>query len=517
MLRRRRAKESLHEFMAQAWPWIEAGRPFIDGWHLQAICEHLEAVVRGEIKNLLINIPFRLSKSTTVAVAFPAWAWVDHPELQFLFASYAQNISVRDSRRCRALIQSRWYQSRWGNRFSIVGDQDTKIRFENDHNGYRIASSVDGQNTGEGGDILVYDDPNNVKDQSEVMLESTIDWHQSVMSSRLNDFKTGRRIVIQQRVHERDLSGFILDHTPEDWVHLMLPMEFEGARKCVTVVLPSTDGVRWRDPRTKDGELICPERVGSAELKKIKRNLGSEYAVAGQLQQRPAPAEGGIIKKAWFKIWKEPEPPQLNFTLMSVDTSMTAGKTSAYNVATTWGVFNDAEKNPNVILLSMWRERCEYPELRARMQRLVRDYLDDGPHERKAKKPKRPDLILIEAKTSGLALIQDLRRAGVYTVPVNPDKRGDKISRIRLVTPIMEGGRVWLPGKPPKFDTWRDWVQPFMSEALAFPNAATRDVVDTASQALDYLQRFGYSWHPDDPAPEEKPAEFVEPGTDLFY
>lgn len=362
-----------------------------------------------------------------------------------------------------------------------------------------------------------YDDPNNVKDQSETVLDSTIDWHTSVMASRLNDFRTGRRILVQQRMHERDLSGYILDNAKDDWVHLCLPMEADMGRRCVTVKLPSTGDKPWIDPRTKDGELLWPSRIGKPELAKLKRDLGSEYSVAGQLQQLPAPAEGGIIKKAWFKIWKEPEPPQLNFTLMSVDTAMTANKASAYNVATTWGVFSDAEKNPNVILLSMWRERCEYPELRARMQRLVRDYLDDGPHERKAKKPKRPDLILIEAKTSGLALIQDLRRAGVFTVPINPDARGDKVSRIRLVTPLIEGGRVWLPGKAPKYETWRDWVQPLMSEALAFPNAATRDVVDTMSQAFDYLQRFGYSWHPDDPAPEEKAPEFVEPGQELFY
>lgn len=140
--------------MRQAWPWVEAGRAFQDNWSLGAKCEHLEAVRNGQIKNLLINEPPRCSKSTTVSIMFPAWCWIDEPSLQFLYASYAQNISVRDSRRCRALIQSRWYQARWGNRFNIIGDQDTKIRFDNDKTGYRIATSVDGQNTGEGGDVI---------------------------------------------------------------------------------------------------------------------------------------------------------------------------------------------------------------------------------------------------------------------------------------------------------------------------------------------------------------------------
>lgn len=531
-LDRRRASESLYEFAKQAWAWVEGGKPFVDNWHIGAIAEHLEAVKYGQIRNLLINQPPRTMKSLMCSVMFPAWWWLDTPSEQFLFVSYAQNISVRDSRRCRALIQSRWYQARWGRKFHMVSDQDSKIRFENDRNGYRIASSVDGQNTGEGADCLVFDDLNNARDMSEVVLQSTLDFWANVMPTRMNDFKTSSRVVVQQRTHEMDISGHIIeqDKGVGEWVQLILPMEFEQSRRAVTVVLPSTGGKRWCDPRVREGELLWPNRIGDKELKRLKREMVSEMTIAGQLQQRPAPEAGGIIKKAWFKIWREPEPPKCDFTLLSIDTAFTANKESAYNVAQTWGIFRQRPENhpnvqdplaqvliPNVILLSMWRAQCEYPELRKMVQRLAKDYLDDQDTPRHSKKPKRPDIILIEAKATGITLLQDLHRAGVPAMPFNPDKFGEKRQRVHLATPIIAGGRVWLPGKPPEFNVWKDWVQPFMSEALLFPNARTRDTVDTMTQAILHLNTFGFVWSPDDPEPVEREKAPEVVGEELFY
>lgn len=150
------AQASFHEFAKQAWVQIEGPTtPFIDGWHIEAICEHLEAVASGQIKNLIINIPPRCCKSSLVSVMFPAWVWLKRPETKFLCASYALSLSVRDSVKCRRLVDSPWYKARWGHMFRLVSDQNTKIRFENDKNGYRIATSTGGTATGEGGDILL--------------------------------------------------------------------------------------------------------------------------------------------------------------------------------------------------------------------------------------------------------------------------------------------------------------------------------------------------------------------------
>jgi predicted phage terminase large subunit-like protein len=273
---------------------------FVPNWHIDAICEHLEAVAKGDIRRLLINIPPRHMKSLAVSVAFPAWVWAQDggkspltgPHVRFLFASYAQTLAIRDSVKCRRLIESPWYQQNWGGRFRLTDDQNTKIRFENDHQGMRLATSVDGALTGEGGDIIVVDDPHNVTEaESEAVREAALSWWDEAMSTRLNDPRTGAYIAIMQRVHERDLSGHILAREHEDWTHLCLPARYE----------PDHPHVYGRDHRKAPGELLWPERLGEPEVRKLEQSLGS-YGAAGQLQQRPAPREGGMFKRRWFPI-----------------------------------------------------------------------------------------------------------------------------------------------------------------------------------------------------------------------
>lgn len=499
------AELSLHEFLKQSWLHIEGGKEFIDGWHIQAICEHLEAVARRDIKNLIINIPPRCCKSSIVSIAFPAWQWIRHPEEQFLYASYALSLSIRDSVKCRRLISSPWYQERWGDRYHLVGDQNTKGRFDNTAKGYRLASSAGSSITGEGGSMLFCDDPSNARDQeSEVQRESKIDWWTQVWSTRLNDKKNDCRVVIQQRIHERDITGYILDHDDlNEWTKLILPMEFEEKRKSKTIILPSTNGEIWEDPRVKDGQLLWPERIDEEGLKSLKQALGSSYAIAGQLQQRPSPEAGGIIKKDWFQWWKDSVPPEIEFVVQSWDTAFSIGKTSAYSACTTWGVFYDHNNIENVILLSMWRDRVEYTELRERAKRLHFDYRDTG-KERDPKFKGRPiDLFLIEAKASGDPLIKDLIMGGIKGVPVNPTGRGDKIKRVHFITPLIEGGRVWLPARPPRYDTLLPFADEFLEMVGCFPNLESNDIVDTMSQALMKLKTGMFLLNPRDERPKE--------------
>ncbi len=288
------ATRSLHEFVRQAWSIIEPLTPFVPGWHILAIIDHLEAVARGEIRNLLINVPPRHMKSLLVSVLWPAWEWIEHPERRWLYSSYAASLSIRDSVKCRTLIESPWYQRFWGDRFTLSNDQNTKTRFDNSRSGYRIATSVGGTATGEGGDRVVCDDPHNVQEaESDSIRLSTTDWFDVVMSTRVNDPRTAARVVVMQRCHQRDLSGHLL--AQGGWEHLRLPAEFEEPR-CST-------SVGWTDPRTQPGELLWPERFGAQEIGNLKISLGS-YATAGQLQQRPSPAGGGIFKRPWFKYFQ---------------------------------------------------------------------------------------------------------------------------------------------------------------------------------------------------------------------
>lgn len=517
LLRREATKDKLHTFLAEAWPQFEGGRDFTDGWAIGAVCDHVSAVVHGYIRDLVINIPPRMSKSSVVGVCLTPWAWLHYPTLQFFCTSYSDKLSIRDHVKARRLIQSNWYQMRWGDTFAIADDQNTKERFDNTKGGYRVASSTEGTTTGEGGDILVMDDPNSAKDTSDAKLDSVLEWWNYVMPTRLNDLKTGRRIVVQQRVHEKDITGEILKNDVDgNWVKLILPMEFEQKRRAVTVKLPGKEFV-WRDPRKEESELLWPERVGQKELKRLKKDLKTEYAIAGQLQQRPSPGEGGIIKKKWFQRWDYPEPPMVDFTILSVDTAMSDDKSDdnrpSHSAATTWGVFEHPEyKFPCVILLSMWRDIVGYPDLRKRIIRLSNHYLDNGPLEMPPLKPRadrRPSMVLIEAKNNGISLIQELSRSEINVIRFNPDKLGDKTMRVRLVTPLLESGKVYVPGLPLidkntgkyYYDRPRPFAQEFIEQAANFPKGESRDLVDTMTQALWRLEQSGWIQVLGDPVP----------------
>jgi hypothetical protein len=319
--KRRAASASLYEFVQQAWHVVEPGVPFIPSWHIEEICEHLEAITAGEIRKLLINIPPRHSKSTIVSVMWPMWEWLTDPSHKYLCASYSGTLSIRDNLKARRLIQSPWYQERWGHMFRLAGDQNAKQRFENDRTGYRLATSVGGTATGEGGSRLILDDPHSAQEaQSDVIRDSALEWFDMVWSTRLNDPKKDAMVTIMQRLHERDISGHILADIG-GWEHLMIPAEWDGVRR-KTSLGPY-------DPRQKKGELICPERFGEKEITELKQLLGS-YGTSGQLQQDPVPSEGGILKTKEFQLWPADKGlPQFEYILQSYDCAFTEKTTGA--------------------------------------------------------------------------------------------------------------------------------------------------------------------------------------------
>lgn len=280
---------SLSHFIQQGWSNIDPSI-YKHNWHIDVICEHLEAVSSGEIRNLLINIPPRCMKSITCSVAWPVWDWIRNPQRRFLNASYAQSLSVRDTLKARRLIDSIWFQQRWGDNFTLTSDQNTKQRYDNDKGGYRIATSVDGTATGEGGDIVTIDDPHSAKGAaSAVQRQSVLDWFDGTMSTRLNDPDTGAFVTIMQRLHVKDLAGHIISQG--DVVHLCLPMEYE----------PKHIYHCKHDIRTESGELLFPSHHTVDSVAKIKTKLGSKKA-AGQLAQRPTQDDGDYFKRSWFKL-----------------------------------------------------------------------------------------------------------------------------------------------------------------------------------------------------------------------
>lgn len=475
---RRAASGSLYEFVKQSWHVVEPGIPFIVSWHIEAICEHLEAVSAGDIHRLLINIPPRHSKSTIVSVMWPAWEWITDPAQKFLCASYSGNLSTRDNLKTRRLLQSLWYQERWGYMFAFAGDQNAKQRFENDKTGYRLATSVGGTATGEGGSRLILDDPHGAQAaQSEVMRESDLEWFDMVWSTRLNNPKTDAMVTVMQRLHERDISGHILDDI-KGWEHICIPAEWDGKLRKTSL------GVY--DPRKKKGELICPERFGEIEITTLKQLLGT-YGTAGQLQQDPTPSEGGILKTNHFKLWpSDSSLPPFEYILQSYDCAFTEKTTGDPTACTVWAMFTHKGQR-NAMLIDAWDEHLSYPDLRARA---VKDWTTeyggmtkDSPYSR----AKRPDRILVEAKASGQSLLQDLRLAKVPAVGYNPGQ-ADKVSRAHQAAPTLELGLLWVPESKKNLGQPVSWAAAFLKQLGKFPVAEHDDYVDTFTQAIIYLK-----------------------------
>jgi len=459
-------RRSLKEFIKNSWQTIEPGRDFYDNWHIDAISEHLQAVVNGQIKRLIINIPPRHMKSISVAVALPAWTWTVQPQKRFLFASYAASLSVRDSVKCRRLIDSKWYKEHFGEVFKLTGDQNQKQRFENNQTGYRIATSVDGALTGEGGDIIIIDDPHNVREaESSAVRESVLDWWDQAMQTRLNDPKTGAFVIIMQRVHENDLTGHILRNEYNDWDHLCLPARYELGHPS-----PTKSSLNFTDPRTKENQLLWPERIDHKTLDSLEKSLGS-YASAGQLQQRPMPKGGGILKAEWWVPWEKEDLPDIEYIIQSWDTAFSTKEKTSYSARTTWGVFR-RHGQVNAIVLDMWYDRVTYPELRAIAQEAYNEY--------------EPDAVLIEKKASGQSLLQDLRMAGIPVIPYSPDR--DKEARAHAASALLEDGRIFFP-----YD--KKWSKNLIDICAAFPAGDNDDIVDTCTQAWLRLRKGWFVTH----------------------
>ena len=491
---KRFAEVSLYEFFKQSWHVVEGNTPYVHEWYLEEIANALEDCFYRRIKNLLINLPPRKGKSNLISIAFPAWVWLHNPQERILTASFSNDLSLKIADKSRMLIKSHWFQQRWGDRFKIRRDADSKSYFANDKTGCRISTSVGSFVTGMGGSIQITDDPNDPSGESEATIDAINIWWSQKWFNRLNDIANDVRIVVQQRSQsQNDISGNIIAKDIDgQWVKYIVPMEYEANTKS-----------DFKDRRTKECELLSVRDTPEV-IRQLKRQFGSS-GYAAQYQQRPAPLEGGIIKKAWFKPYTY-GTPELEYILQSWDTALTGKDDSSYSACTTWGVFEDQYGNNQVILLSLWRGKIEYPELRARVKRLSLDYMDVGQEVPKGKHFRQPDMILIEAKASGDPLIADLNRAGIYATPFVPNKYGDKIQRVRLVTPLIESGVVWLPTKNDKLV---DFANEFVTAISYFPNTDSRDLVDTMTQALIKLKDSHMINHPKDEVYIEEHKEFI--------
>ena len=445
---------SFYEFFKQAWHIVEPAIELSSNWHHKYICDALqeeaERIIakKPKTKDIIINVPFRSTKSLIVTVMFPVWSWIKDPKLRFITSSYSANLSIELATKSRDIIFSEWFKSRWGTIFHIKKDQNLKERYENNHMGMRRATSVGGTVTGQGGDFLIVDDPLSPQmANSATERENANEWYRTTFYSRLNSPKIGVRIIIMQRVHEDDLSGFLLDReTRLNYNHICIPATIDGEVK-----------PKKLENFYDENGLFWDERFGQDVLDDYKKALGS-YGYAGQLMQTPTPLDSGMIRQEWFKIDRYREDGVVNFV---IDPAYTANQ----------------KNDPSALLAYIYKDNkwqiidCtnvykEFPDL----VKFIPQWVTKNGYTNKSR-------IFVEPKASGKSIVQTLIRETGLNVREDKPPTKDKVARVADISATLESGRVGL--------LQGIWNNEFLDQLTKFPSAKHDDMVDCLVMAVN--------------------------------
>lgn len=432
---------SFYDFVRMAWPQVDA-HEFVEGWHVELICDVLERVLRGELRKVVINVPPTCMKSMLVSVFWPVWSWIRDPRLAFLSTSFDVTLTRRDAGRSLALVQSEWFRERWGD--LVYVDESAGIGdHKNSRGGWRYSTSVGSKATGRHPDVRIIDDPTKPKDVSPLTLEAAEAYWNNTLRTRQRDPKTSRTVLIMQRLAVRDLAGVFEDEG--DWHFVVLPMRYEPQRAYAD------------DPRRTEGELLWPARLGEEEVKELERMPSRDRAA--QLQQRPVPEGGAIIKREWIQWYDPAKAPRFFQRIQSWDLTFKDTKGSHFVAGQVWGVFESS-----YYLIDAYLERLDFV---ASCQKIIETsalYPGCG--------------ILIEDKANGPAVMSMLETKLPGLVPVEP--KGGKDSRLNAVSPLFEGRNVFLPLGHAVAET-------LATSLVTFPVGTHDDDVDACTQALTYL------------------------------
>ena len=455
-----KAKSDFLSFVKCVWP------EFIEGSHHRHIAEKFNKLSRGEIKRLIVNMPPRHTKSEFASYLLPSWMVGRDPKLKIIQVTHTGELAIRFGRKAKHLIDSEEYHKIFETR--LQEDSKAAGRWETAQGGEYFAAGVGGAITGRGADLLIIDDPHSEQDAlSETALESAYDWYTSGPRQRL---QPGASIVlVMTRWSTKDLTAMLLKAQKE------------------------VKGDQWdvvEFPAIMEHGPVWPEYWKSDELDKVNATLPVAKWNA-QWMQKPTSEEGAIIKREWWRVWKHDWIPQLEYVIQSYDTAFLKKETADFSAITTWGLFYPSIDEPlNLILLDAVKERYEFPELR---RVALQQY-----------KYWNPEMVIVEAKASGLPLTYELRQMDIPVVNFTPSKGNDKHVRVNTCAPVFESGMVWAPDQ--KF------ADEVIEECAAFPFGDNDDLVDSMTQAVMRFRQGGLIKHPEDYLDEKK-----EPRKNEYY
>ncbi len=452
-------KENFLDFVDHVYPGYKVGE------HHAKLAKIFEDIAEGKKKRVVVNIAPRHGKSELISYLAPAWFLGKFPQKKVIMASHTADLAVNFGRRVRNLVGSESYKDIFP-AVELQADSKSASRWGTNYNGEYFAIGVGGALAGRGADLFIIDDPHSEQDakqgRADVFLPAW-EWFQSGPIQRL--MPGGAIIVVMTRWSKLDLTGQIVNHMvknedAEDWEIVDFP-----------AIMPS-------------GKPLWPEFWSLEELLAKKASLDVRYWNAQYLQQ-PTSEEGALIKREWWQIWEKDDPPMCEFVIMSLDAAQEANNRADYNALTTWGVFfNEETNNYNIILLNSIKKRMEFPDLK---KLVLEEY-----------KEWEPDAFMVEKKSNGAALYQELRRMGVPIGEFTPGKGQDKISRVNAVSDLFSAGIVWAPE--------HRWAKEVIEECNDFPSGANDDLVDSTTLALLRFRQGGFIRLPSD-----------EPDDDFLY
>lgn len=452
-------KESFLDFVKHVYPGYKVGPH-----HLKLI-QIFEAVARGEKKRVIVNIAPRHGKSELISYLAPAWFLGKYPEKKIIMSSHTADLAVNFGRRVRNLVGSDSYKDIFP-QVELQADSKSASRWGTNFMGEYFAIGVGGALAGRGADLFIIDDPHSEQEaktgRPEVFLPAW-EWFQSGPIQRL--MPGGAIIVVMTRWSKLDLTGQIVTQMERE----------EGVDQWEVIQFPAI---------TDEGTPLWPEFWPLEELLAKKAVLDIRYWNAQYLQEPTAEA-GALIKREWWQMWDKEDPPPCEFIIMSLDAAQETNNRADYNALTTWGVFfNEETNNYAIILLNSIKKRMEFPELK---KLVIEQY-----------KEWEPDTFIVEKKSNGAALYQELRRMGVPVGEFTPGKGQDKVSRVNAVSALFEGGVVFAPD--------RRWAKEVIEECNDFPSGANDDLVDSTTLALLRFRQGGFIRLPTD-----------EPEDDFLY
>jgi predicted phage terminase large subunit-like protein len=463
-IKRKAAQGGLLDFVKAVYP------NYMVGAHHKRLAKLLEDAINGDKKRIIVNIAPRMGKSELVSYLFPAWFLGHHPDKKIIMATHTADLSTNFGRRVRDLVGSKEYREVFP---EVTLNQDAKAagQWNTSQGGQYYAAGVGGALAGRGADVFVIDDPHSeqeAKTGNPAVFLSAWEWFQSGPLQRL--MPNGVIIVVMTRWSMADLTGQLVNHMIKN----------PDADQWEVVEFPAI-----LDEGEETERSLWPEFWPLEELKKKRAGMDTRYW-SSQYLQNPTAEGAQLIKKDWWQHWDDEAPPPCEYTIMSLDAAQEATNRSDYNAVTLWGVFfNENTNQNNIILLNAWKERMEFPELKRRM---IAEY-----------KEWEPDTFIVEKKSNGAALYQELRSMGMPVSEFTPSKGNDKISRVNSITDLFASGMVWAP-------TDRRWAQEVIQECADFPVGTHDDMVDSVSQALIRFRKGGFIRLPSD-----------EPDDDVLY